>query len=48
MDENQLARRFIECKPEGVRRRGRRTLRWTDGVGRDLSKLGIKRTVDGR
>ena len=39
-DENELARTTVECKPEGMRSRGRPELIW---MGEDLSKLGIKR-----
>ena len=32
MDENELARRVIESKPEGVRNREKPKLRWIDEV----------------
>ena len=42
MDENELARRIMECKLEGVRNSGRPKLRLVDGTDENLSKLGIK------
>ena len=42
MEENVLVRRIMKCKSEEVRSRGRSKIRWIDGVGDDLTKLGIK------
>ena len=38
MDENELARRIMESKPEGVRSRGHPELSSMDGVDEDLRK----------
>ena len=42
MDENELARKIIECKPEGARSRGRPKLIWMGGRDEDLNELEIK------
>ena len=43
MEENEFLRRIMECKPAGIRNRGKSMLRWMNGVGENLSGLGIKR-----
>ena len=42
MDETELARRILAMKLERVRCRGILKLYWIDGMGENLSKLGIK------
>ena len=42
MVENEMTRRIMECKQEGVRSRERPKLSWLDGVIEDLNRFGIK------
>lgn len=42
MNENELARKRMECKQEEVRTRRRQKLRGMNGIDEDLNKLGIK------
>ena len=41
-DGNDLAKRIMERKPEGMGRKGRTKLRGMDGVNEDLRKVGHK------
>jgi hypothetical protein len=44
MNETRVARKILDDKPGGKRRRGRPRLRWTDDVEADLrSTGGVKR-----
>jgi hypothetical protein len=43
MNETRVARKILDDKPGGKRRRGRPRLRWTDDVEADLRNMGIKR-----
>jgi hypothetical protein len=43
MDESRSVKKIFEGKLEGRRGRGRRRLRWINGVEDDLRKLGVKR-----
>jgi hypothetical protein len=40
MDQQRPAKRILNAKPEGRRKRGRAELRWKDGVDSDLKALG--------
>jgi hypothetical protein len=40
MDQQRPAKRILNAKLEGTRRRGRPKLRWEDGVGKDVKALG--------
>ena len=42
MDEDKMARKFIECKPEGIRSIGWSKFRWIDGRVRTLVNLELK------
>jgi hypothetical protein len=40
MNETRVARKILEDKPGGKRRRGRPRLRWLDDVAADLRSMG--------
>jgi hypothetical protein len=40
MDQQRPAKRILNAKLEGARRRGRSKLRWEDGVDNDVKALG--------
>jgi hypothetical protein len=42
INDNEMPRRIMECKPEGRSSVGRPRLRWKDGVEDDLRKLNVK------
>ena len=41
MSGEDIFRRIMDCKPEGIRRIGRPKLRWIAGVMMDIKKLGV-------
>jgi hypothetical protein len=43
MNETRIARKILDDKPGGKRRRGRPRLRWLDDVEADLRSMGVKR-----
>jgi hypothetical protein len=43
MNETRVARKILDDKPGGKRRRGRPRRRWLDVVEADLRSLGVKR-----
>jgi hypothetical protein len=43
MNETRVARKILDDKPGGKRRRGRPRLRWLDDVKADLRSMGVKR-----
>jgi hypothetical protein len=42
MPGNRLPLKILEWEPEGTRRRGRPKERWIDGVGRSMTKHGLR------
>ena len=40
-DRSRVIKRIFNGKPEG-KRKGRKTLRWSDGVSQNISTLGIR------
>jgi hypothetical protein len=43
MNETRVARKILDDKPGGKRRRGRPKLRWLDDVEANLRSMGVKR-----
>ncbi|GFS65966.1 uncharacterized protein TNCV_2510051 [Trichonephila clavipes] len=50
VDEDRTRKKVFNAQPTGTRRKGRRNLRWVDGMEKDLLVLRIKnwRTLVGR
>ncbi|GFU18836.1 uncharacterized protein TNCV_1085751 [Trichonephila clavipes] len=47
MDENRTTKKVFNAKSTGIRRKGRKNLRWIDGLEKDLLVLRTKKLKPG-